>query len=90
MLIQGLCNASEQFDESPVMSYQAQKVSNFSVDLGWSKFCHSFQVLFTGLYAFLADMMSQIVNLTLKELTLCWLELQMVLSEVIEHNVQVM
>ena len=34
--------------------------------------------------------MSQIVNLTLEELALFWLELQMVLSEMLKHNVQAM
>ena len=34
--------------------------------------------------------MSQIVNLALKEFTLYQLELQMVLSEALKHNAQVM
>ena len=38
----------------------------------------------------LGDMMSQMVDLTLKELALGQLELQMVLSETLQHNVQVM
>ena len=32
--------------------------------------------------------MSQIISLTLEELTLGWLELQMVLSEALDHNTQ--
>ena len=66
------------------MSHQAQKGLDFSVDLWWSEFCHSFQVSITGSYAFLGDMMSQIVDLTLEELTLGQLELLIVLSEVLE------
>ena len=72
------------------MPYQVQKGLDLHLSLGWSEFCYGFQVLFTGLHAFLGDMMSQIVNLTVEKIALCQLELQVVLSEALKHNVQAM
>ena len=58
----------------------------FQCRFGVEWICHGLQSLFTGWHAFLGDMMSQIVNLALKEITLCQLELQLVLSEVFKHS----
>ena len=72
------------------MSHQAKKDLDFGVGLWWSESSHSFQVLLAGLYTFLGSMMSQVVDLVLEEFTLGWLELQVVLPEVLEYNAQVM
>ena len=72
------------------MPHKSQKGFDFCVSLRWSEFSHGLQILSTGLNAFLGDIMRQIVNLTLEELTPCQLELQVVLSEVLEHNMQTM
>ena len=72
------------------MSHQAQKGSDFSVGLWWSKFSHSIQVFLAGSYTFLGGMMSQIGDLVFEEFTLGWLELQIVLLEALKHNTQVM
>ena len=90
MFMQWLHYTCKPFDKSPVMPHQAQKGSDFHVSSAWSKFCHGLQILITGLHALLQDMMSQIVNLALDELALCWLELKVVLSEVLNHNGQLM
>ena len=87
MLMQWLPNTHEPLNKLPIVSHQG---SDFSVGFWWSKFGHSFYVLSVGLCAFLGDMMSQIVDLIFKEFTLDWLGLQIVLSEVLKHNMQVM
>ena len=71
------------------MSHQTQKGLDSGVSLWWSKFGHSFQVLFAELYTFLGDMMSQVDDFVLEELALGWLELHIVISEALEHNMQV-
>ena len=72
------------------MPQQAQKGLDSSVGSWQNKFSNSFQVFFAGSYSFLGDMMGQIVNLYLEELTLGQLEFQIVLSKALNHNVQVM
>ena len=72
------------------MPHQTQKGSDFGVSLWWSKFSHSLLVLSTGSHAFFGDMMSQVVDLILEELTLSWLKLQIMLSEALKHHAQVM
>ena len=72
------------------MPHQATKGSDLHVSLGWREFCHSLQILSTGLHALLTDMKSQIVNLALEGLALLWLEVQVVLSEGLKHNAHAM
>ena len=72
------------------MSHQSQKGSDFSIGLGWSRLSHCFQVLYAASYTFLGDVVSQVVDLVLKELTFGWLKLQIVPSEALKHNGQVM
>ena len=73
-----------------VMSHQAPKGPDLGVGLWWSKSGYSFKVLCAGLYTFLGDVVSQVVDLILEEFTLDWLELQVVHPEALKHNAQVM
>ena len=43
-----------------------------------------------GLHTFIGDMVSQVIDLILEELTLDWFELQVVLNEALKHNMQAM
>ena len=88
--MQWLCKTYKSLDELPVVSNQAKKGLDFSVGLMQSEFRHSFQVILAGPDALLGYMMGQIVNLILEELTLTWLELQIMFSEALKHNVQVL
>ena len=90
MLMQWLHDACKPLNKPSIMSHQAQKGSDCSVGLWWSEFSHSFQVLLAGSYAFLGNIMSQIADLIPEEFTLGWLELQIMLLEVLKHNMQVM
>ena len=72
------------------MSHQALKGSDLSIGLWKGESGHSFWVLLAGLHTFLWNVVSQVIDLVLKEFTLCWHELQVVLPEAFEHNVQVM
>ena len=90
MLIQWLHDMCESLNKPLVMSHQAQKGSDFGVSSWWSKFSHSFQVLFTGSHVFFGDMMGQVVDFVPEELALSWLKLQIMLSEMLKHYVQVM
>ena len=72
------------------MSHQSPKGLELSVRLWWSESSHSFEVLLAGLYTFLGDVVSLIVDLVLEEFTLGWLELLIVFPEALKHNVQAM
>ena len=72
------------------MSHQAQKGSDLIIGLWGSESGISFEVLLARSYNFLGDMVSQVVDLILKEFTLGWLELQVVFPEVLKCNLQAM
>ena len=86
--MQWLCHMAKSLDESPVMTYQAQKGLDFSIGLRCSKFCHSFQIFPAGLNTFLGYVIGQITDLTVKEFAFTWLEFQVMLLEALKHNMQ--
>ena len=78
----------KSLDESLVMTYQAQKGSDFSIGLKWGEFRNSFQILLAGPNALLGYMIGQIIDLIVEEFTFTQLEFQVKLLKVFKHNRQ--
>ena len=86
MLVQRLWDAT--LNKPLVMFHIAQKGLDLRVGLWWGKSGQRFSVFLAGSYTILGDMMSQVGDLVLEEFTLGWLELQVVLPDMLKHNMQ--
>ena len=85
ILMEGLGYMCKSFDEPSVVTYQAQKGSDISVGLGQCTSCDHLQVILTWSYTILQDVMTQVVDLTLEELTFVGLILRLCSQNKTQH-----
>ena len=85
-IIQGCCNFGKAFYEAPVVTNKSNERLHFGVSVRRQTLSNGFQVLLQWKNPFLAHMVSQIIDLGLKHITLRWLQLEAVFLEVIEDH----
>ena len=85
-IIQRCCNFGKAFYEAPKITNKANKRFHFSVSVWRWTLSNGFKVLLRWKNPFLAHMVSQIIDLRLKHITLRWLQFEAVFSKVIKDH----